>query len=392
MASKGEWREASEKSTGETNAVGEVYDQVVDLDLADFEFTVEPAGSRLAWGVHRQGAGGGCAPLCEGLLLDLNPLLLKRGHCGQRAWKLRARCVSKKGVGGRNVGEVSIGCCAAAAAWWVAERGHNKWGCGGCRVARGRGGPLDTAVTLPLAGSTHCHCPNPVDHKYPWLLRLDVQCRCREDTHESVDRKRGRASPLRLPFVPARARVCVSVCLTATRGRINLRLPRSSCSCDLCFSMHVEYAETIPSCPDSEPAIVTIHVRSQFLLVSKKQSQRVLDLLVLTDHGHSPQGPYRESWPWPCITPRRIHTSTARTLLTTHQYRRMNACVSMHRRPFHVCPMPPRFNLALSSVVARVGLGPLLDAELTWTSPAGPVFDQPERHTENPDVEHAVLC
>ena len=46
-----------------------------------------------------QGAGGGCAPLGEGLLLDLDPLLLKRGHGGQSAWRLRARCALKKVYG-----------------------------------------------------------------------------------------------------------------------------------------------------------------------------------------------------------------------------------------------------------------------------------------------------
>lgn len=66
-----------------TDAVGQVCDQIVDLELADLEFAVEPAAMRLVRGVR--GFGGGCAPLGEGLLLDLDPLLLKRGHGGRCA-------------------------------------------------------------------------------------------------------------------------------------------------------------------------------------------------------------------------------------------------------------------------------------------------------------------
>ena len=63
-----------------TDPVGQVENQVVDLDLADLELAVEPAASVLAAREGVAGCGGRCAPLGESLLLDLDPLLLERRH------------------------------------------------------------------------------------------------------------------------------------------------------------------------------------------------------------------------------------------------------------------------------------------------------------------------
>ena len=67
----------------ETYAIGEVFNQVVDLDLAGLELAIEPAAVWLAawYGKH----GGGGRPFGKCFLLDLDPLLLKRSHGGRCA-------------------------------------------------------------------------------------------------------------------------------------------------------------------------------------------------------------------------------------------------------------------------------------------------------------------
>lgn len=64
-----------------THTVREVCNQVLDLDIADLELAVEPAAPQSAGGTANMCVRG-CAPLCECLLLDSNPLMLERRHVG----------------------------------------------------------------------------------------------------------------------------------------------------------------------------------------------------------------------------------------------------------------------------------------------------------------------
>lgn len=75
------WEEEGLFEERGTHAVGEVCNQVANLDFADFELAVKPAAVWLA-ALYSVDKGAGDAPFGKCFLLNLNPLLLKRRHGG----------------------------------------------------------------------------------------------------------------------------------------------------------------------------------------------------------------------------------------------------------------------------------------------------------------------
>lgn len=105
---------------GITDAVGEVCNEVADLDLAGFELAVEPAYN-LSYG-GAQGSGGGSAPFCECFLLDLDPLLLKGRHGGQCTLGLWGRCARAVGIRARVLGVAAAAVSARGCVWLSAAK------------------------------------------------------------------------------------------------------------------------------------------------------------------------------------------------------------------------------------------------------------------------------
>lgn len=89
--------EISERGTGETYAVGEVSDQVLDGQAPCLQLVIQPNISRQLKFIRRVKEVGNL-PFGEGLLLHINPLLLNRQH-------LRSRRRHSGPIGNDSVGQ-----------------------------------------------------------------------------------------------------------------------------------------------------------------------------------------------------------------------------------------------------------------------------------------------